>query len=85
MRPGSGNSRRAHRQLSNFILHRQRRNEKMKFLKNLASTILIAASIAILVWLVISWVDVLMYNDPIYGDKQYMPGNAIVLMTELAE
>lgn len=57
----------------------------MKFLKNLASTILIAASIAILVWLVISWVDVLMYNDPIYGDKQYMPGNAIVLMTELAE
>lgn len=57
----------------------------MKFLKNLASTILIAASIAILVWLVISWVDVLMHNDPIYGDKQYMPGNAIVLMTELAE
>lgn len=57
----------------------------MKFLKNLASTILIAASIAILVWLAVSWVDVLMHNDPIYGDKQYMPGNAIVLITELAE
>lgn len=85
MRPGSGNSRRAHRQLSNFILHRQRRNEKMKFLKDLASAILIAVCITVLVWLVVSWTDVLMYNDPIYGDKQYMPGNAIVLMTELAK
>ena len=57
----------------------------MKFLKKLISTILITASIAILIWLVVSWIDVLMHNDPIYGDKQYMPGNAIVLITELAE
>lgn len=57
----------------------------MKFLKNLASAILIAASIAILVWLVVSWVDVLMHNDPVYGDKQYMPGNVIVMVVELAE
>ena len=57
----------------------------MKFLKKLISTILIAASIAILAWLVVSWVDVLMHNDPITGDKQYMPGNAIVMITELAK
>ena len=57
----------------------------MKFLKNLVSAILIAASIAILIWLVVSWVDVLMHNDPITGDKQYMPGNVIVMMVELAE
>ena len=57
----------------------------MKFLKHLVSTILIAASIAILAWLAVSWVDVLMHNDPVYGDKQYMPGNAIVMLTELAE
>lgn len=57
----------------------------MKFLKNLACAILIAASITILVWLVISWVDVLMHNDPVYGDKQYMSGNAIVMMVELTE
>ena len=31
----------------------------MKFLKNLVSTILITASIAILAWLVVSWIDVL--------------------------
>ena len=57
----------------------------MKFLKHLISTILIAASIAILIWLVVSWVDVLMHNDPITGDKQYMPGNAIVMMIGLTE
>lgn len=57
----------------------------MKFLKNLASAVLIAASIAILVWLVGSWVDVLMHNDPVYGDRQYMTGNAIVMMTELMD
>ena len=57
----------------------------MKFLKDLASAILIAVCITVLVWLVVSWTDVLMHNDHIYGDKQYMPGNAIVLMTELAK
>lgn len=57
----------------------------MKFLKKLINTILIAASIAMLIWLVVSWIDVLMHNDPVYGDKQYMTGNAIVLLVELAE
>lgn len=57
----------------------------MKFLKHLVGAILIAASIAILIWLVVSWVDVLMHNDPITGDKQYMPGNAIVMMVDLTE
>ena len=57
----------------------------MKFLKNLACAILIAACIAVLVWLVVSWADVLMHNDPVYGDRQYMPGNAIVMITELAK
>lgn len=57
----------------------------MKFLKDLASAILIAVCITVLVWLVVSWTDVLMHNDPITGDKQYMPGNAIVMITELAE
>lgn len=41
--------------------------------------------IVVAVWLTISWIDVLMHNDPVYGDRQYMPGNAIVMMVELAE
>lgn len=57
----------------------------MKFLKNLACAILIAACIAVLVWLVVSWADVLMHNDPVYGDAAYWRGNAIVMMVELAK
>lgn len=57
----------------------------MKFLKHLVGAILIADSIAILIWLVVSWVDVLMHNDPITGDAAYWRGNAIVMMTELMD
>lgn len=41
--------------------------------------------IAVTVWLIVSWVDVLLHNDPVYGDKQYMPSNAIVMMLDLTE
>lgn len=57
----------------------------MKFIKNLICNAFAAAGVVLLVWLAISWVDVLMHNDPIYGDKQYMPGNAIVMMIGLTE
>ena len=57
----------------------------MKFIKNLICNAFAVAGVVLLVWLTISWADVLMHNDPITGDKQYMPGNAIVLITELAE
>lgn len=56
----------------------------MKLKKNLgqAASLLIFALVA---WLAVSWVDVLMHNDPVYGDRQYMPGNAIVMMINLTE
>ncbi|WP_162611755.1 hypothetical protein [Eubacterium sp. An11] len=57
----------------------------MKFIKNLIINALTAVGILIFLWLVISWADVLMHNDPITGDKQYMPGNAIVMMIGLTE
>lgn len=57
----------------------------MKFIKNLICNAFAAAGVVLLVWLAVSWVDVLLHNDPVYGDKQYMTGNAIVLMVELAE
>lgn len=50
-----------------------------RFLKKIVCLV----GIAVTVWLMASWVDVLMHNDPIYGDKQYMPGNAIVLLVDL--
>ena len=57
----------------------------MKFIKYLICNAFAAAGVVLLVWLAISWVDVLMHNDPIYGDKQYMPGNAIVMMINLMD
>ena len=57
----------------------------MKFIKNLICNAFAVAGVALLVWLTISWADVLMHNDPITGDKQYMPGNAIVMMVGLTE
>ena len=57
----------------------------MKFIKNLICNAFATAGVVLLIWLAVSWVDVLMHNDPITGDKQYMPGNAIVMITELAE
>ena len=54
-------------------------------LKRFFSEAITLAAFALIGWLTISWVDVLMHNDPITGDKQYMPGNAIVMMMELRE
>lgn len=43
------------------------------------------AMFALIGWLAVSWMDILLHNDPVYGDKQYMTGNAIVLLVDLAE
>lgn len=57
----------------------------MKFIKNLICNAFAAAGVLILVWLSVSWADVLMHNDPITGDAAYWRGNAIVMMINLAE
>ena len=57
----------------------------MKFIQNLICNAFAAAGVVLLIWLAVSWADVLLHNDPVYGDKQYMTGNAIVLLVELAE
>lgn len=54
-------------------------------LKRFFEAVAMATILAMAGWLAVSFVDVLMHNDPVYGDRQYMPGNAIVLMTELAK
>ena len=54
-------------------------------LKRLFSEAITLAAFALIGWLTISWVDVLMHNDPITGDAAYWRGNVIVMMTELRE
>lgn len=50
-----------------------------RFLKK----IICLMGIAVTVWLMASWVDVLMHNDPITGDAAYWRGNAIVMLVDL--
>lgn len=57
----------------------------MKFIKNLICNAFVASGVVLLVWLIISWADVLLHNDPITGDAAYWRGNAIVMMIEMAE
>lgn len=57
----------------------------MKFIKNLICNAFAAAGVLILVWLSVSWADVLLHNDPITGDAAYWRGNAIVMMINLTE
>ena len=54
-------------------------------LKRFFEAVAMATILALAGWLAVSWVNVLMHNDPVYGDKQYMPGNVIVMITELAK
>ncbi len=57
----------------------------MKFIKNLIRNAFAAAGVVLLIWLTISWADVLMHNDPITGDAAYWRGNAIVLLVDLTK
>lgn len=57
----------------------------MKFIKNLICNAFVASGVVLLVWLIISWADVLLHNDPITGGAAYWRGNAIVMMIEMAE
>ena len=54
-------------------------------LKQILKEVVSLAIFALVGWLAVSWMDILLHNDPVYGDKQYMPGNVIVMITELAE
>lgn len=54
-------------------------------LKRFFSKAITLAAFALIAWMAVSWVDVLLHNNPIYGDKQYMTGNAIVMMVGLTE
>ena len=54
-------------------------------MKNILGEAVTLAAFILICWLAVSWVDILLHNDPIYGDKQYMTGNVIVMLVELAE
>lgn len=53
-----------------------------ELIKNIEGFVTISALI-ILLWLLISWGDVIAHNDPVGGDGQPHAWNAFVLITEV--
>lgn len=51
----------------------------MKILGNVI-TILAAA---MLIWIAVSWADVTIHSDPVSGNGDLMPGNAVELLTNI--
>ena len=51
----------------------------MKILGNII-TVLVAA---VLIWVAVSWADVIVHCDPAGGSGQLMPGNAVELLTNI--
>ena len=53
----------------------------MRFIRNAA----VLAGAILIVWIMASWVDILLHNDPITGNKEYWAYNAFVLITGQGE
>lgn len=51
-------------------------------LKILGNVITILAA-AMLIWIAVSWADVIIHSDPVSGNGDLMPGNAVELLTNI--
>lgn len=51
----------------------------MKTIGNIA----IILSAAVLIWIAVSWADVIIHSDPVSGNGDLMPGNAVELLTNI--
>ena len=47
------------------------------------SDVLAIMAAAVLLWILLSWVDVLSHNDPLTGDFSYSPFNLICVIEEV--
>ena len=54
-------------------------------MKKAISIIFNIICIVFLLWMLLSWADVLAHNSPLDGDMHYQPTNAFVLIGELGE
>lgn len=52
-------------------------------IKSIISWMSCVIFLSLVMWLIVSWIDVLMHNDPLTGDHNYMPANAFVVMTQI--
>lgn len=53
-----------------------------KLILNTAKNIILMFAVMFLLWLLVSWIDIVSHNDPVTGSHEYIQGNAFVLLTE---
>lgn len=53
-----------------------------KIIFKIAAELITIISLLFILWILVSWADVVAHNDPVTGSAKYSRGNAIVLFTE---
>lgn len=53
-----------------------------KLILNTAKNIILMFTVMFLLWVLVSWIDIVAHNDPVTGSHEYIQGNAFVLLTE---
>lgn len=51
-------------------------------MKKFIGNTIVIISFLFLLWVCVSWINVLAHNDPHRGDQKYAPGNVFVVMTK---
>lgn len=53
-----------------------------KIIFKIAAELITIISVLFILWILVSWADVVAHNEPVTGSAKYFRGNAIVLFTE---
>lgn len=56
---------------------------KRRMIKSILRFVVYTVCILLMMWMLVSWLDVLMHNDPITGDHVFLPINAFVIITQI--
>ena len=53
-----------------------------KLILNTTKNLILILTVLFLLWVLVSWIDIVAHNDPVTGSHEYIQGNAFVLLTE---
>lgn len=53
-----------------------------KLILNTAKNLILMLTVMFLLWILISWIDIVAHNDPVTGSHEYIQRNVFVLLTE---
>ena len=54
-------------------------NQK-KLILNATKNLILILTVLFLLWILVSWIDIVAHNDPWRGSHEYMPGNAFSVL-----